>query len=118
MCMTNVLLCFILAGVVINIGLSAGLYKHGTNLEDYAPNLMILNEAIGYLNSAHYPFPYEELERPDQGGCCDGLCSGDLCFVGTVYTFDSRSCNLCCFHLVELDSCTGDECACYANNQE
>ncbi len=105
---------------VIIILLLLGLYPlyHEKGLDDYAPNLAILDEAIGFMNSAHYPLPYEELERPDQGACCNALCSGDLCFVGTQYTFDSRSCNLCCFHLVEPDSCVGDECACYANNQE
>jgi hypothetical protein len=117
MCVTNTLLVALIVIGIINIGLTGGLYGEN-DLDDYAPNLAALDEVIGFINSAHYPLPYEEFERPDQGSCCNALCSGDTCFVGTAYTFDSRSCNLCCFHLVEPDSCTGDECACYANSQE
>jgi hypothetical protein len=118
MCVTNTLLLVVIALVVTDLALTGVLVSRNDSLSDYAPNLAILDTAIGFINSAHYPLPYEELERPDQGGCCHALCSGDTCFVGTEYTFDSRSCNLCCFHLVEPDSCDGAECACYANNQE
>lgn len=117
MCVTNGLLVVVIVGLAINIGLTGGLYGKN-DLSDYAPNLAFVNEVVGYMNSAHYPLPYEEFERPDQGSCCNALCAGDTCFVGTQYTFDSRSCNLCCFHLVEPDSCDGHECACYANSQE
>lgn len=120
MCCTNALLTAFGIVLLANTGMLIGLYfRTGTEgLEDIAPNLAVLDELVGYMNSAHYPLPYEEFSRPDQGGCCNALCSGDTCFVGTAYTFDSRSCNLCCFHLVEPASCDGNECACYANSQE
>lgn len=117
MCVTNGLLTVVVVLNIVVIGMLGGLYGKN-DLGDYAPNLAALDEIVGYINSAHYPLPYEEFDRPDQGGCCNALCSGDTCFVGTAYTFDSRSCNLCCFHLVEPASCVGNECACYANSQE
>ncbi len=109
-----------LVGVLICISLLAGLYGYidtTSSLEDN-PGFAVLDELATFVNTAHYPLPYEEFSRPDQGACCHALCSGDTCFAGTAYTLDSRSCNLCCFHLVEPNSCDGHECACYANDQQ
>lgn len=100
---------------VITIGLLAGLYGF---VDSEAPaSVDPLYELLDFVNSARYPFPYQEFARPDLGSCCNGLCSGDTCYVGPLYALDSQSCNHCCFHLVELDSCVNQVCACYANAQ-
>lgn len=118
-CPDKILLGLVLASVWIGIILNGGLYGYIDSLDSASnPSLALLDELATFVNSAHYPLPYEEFARPDQGGCCHALCSGDTCFVGTAYALDSRTCNKCCFHLVEPGSCTGSECACYANTQE
>jgi hypothetical protein len=116
MCIDKTLHIISIALGVIAIGLIAGLYGY-VDVENPGYNFDPLTELLDFVNSAKYPFPYEEFARPDLGACCAGLCSGDLCYVGPEYSLDSRSCNRCCFHLVEPDSCVGSECTCYANSQ-
>lgn len=115
MCIDKTLHIISICLSVVVIGLVAGLYGYVdvTSSTDFDPVI----ELLDFVNSARYPFPYQEFARPDLGACCNGLCSGDVCYVGAIYALDSQSCNHCCFHLVEPNSCVAETCACYANGQ-
>lgn len=124
MCCTDKLtlvLCIILTIAAVQLGLTSWIFSRiDTEDLDDNPAFAALQEAARYINTAHYPLPFEEYVRPDQGACCNALCAGDTCFVGTAYTLDVRSCNRCCAHLIAPGSCAahdGHECACYANSQ-
>lgn len=116
MCVDKVLLAIVL---VLQCGMLVLFGLHFADDDGFeGTETALVSELLGFVNSAHYPLPYEELSRPDLGNCCGGLCSGSTCYVGTQYALDSASCNLCCFHLVAPASCVGSECTCYANSQE
>lgn len=115
MCIDKTLHVINISLCVVIIGLVSGLYIHISG--DSPVNIDPVTELLDFVNSARYPFPYQEFDRPDLGACCNGLCSGDTCYVGPLYSLDSLSCNHCCFHLVELNSCVAETCACYANGQ-
>jgi len=116
-CTEKIMLIAILVCCVIQLSLTGGLFGYIDSVDADNPTFDALAEAAQFINTAHYPLPYEEYDRPDQGACCNALCAGDTCFAGTAYTLDSRSCNRCCAHLIAPASCVGHECACYANSQ-
>jgi len=72
-----------------------------------------------YFDLSHVPFkPNEIFDRPMLGDCCNNMCSGSICYTGTLYLIRDDHCNKCCFHLVAPDSCNEHSaCTCYANDQ-
>jgi hypothetical protein len=88
--------------------------KSDFDLEDISETVI----KLGLKDISRYPYPNDILERPDLGECCNGLCSGDHCYVGDgASTLLPTHCNNCCLRLTLPSSCTGSDCACYANLQ-
>jgi len=72
---------------------------------------------VGLQDISRYPYPNDIIARPDLGDCCNGLCSGDPCFVGDgVVTLNPSHCNNCCLRLTSPASCMGSSCSCYSNS--
>ena len=71
---------------------------------------------LGLKDISRYPYPNDIVARPDLGECCNGLCSGETCYVGDgVVTLNPIHCNNCCNRLTAPNSCIGSDCICYAN---
>lgn len=72
--------------------------------------------ALELQDISRYPYPNDIVARPDLGECCNGLCSGETCYIGNgLTTLNPLHCNNCCRHLTAPASCVGSECLCYAN---
>ena len=71
-----------------------------------------------YVDLSHVSSkPSEVFERPATGDCCNNLCMGSRCFLGTAFLSREDHCNNCCFFLITPGSATDASATCYTNDQ-
>jgi len=115
----------ILLIVLANLGLSIKLvvvYKDEDSLFNTALEWITThytdNELKKYVDLSHVPSkPSEVFDRPAIGECCNNLCMGSRCFLGTAFLTRADHCNNCCFFLITPGSATENSATCYANDQ-